>query len=151
MHIGTYITIIHRSEQELASAFEKVAEAHGAEVDIFQMCHLLASWSRDKASAIEPFIIIYNGDNSDEPERLTTWLMKATRSGGLALLRDLHDLYLIATEVSICCTIVKQGALALRDKALTDACTEIEGQTQRQLAWLQTRMKSATPQTLIAQ
>jgi hypothetical protein len=67
----------------------------------------------------------------------------------MALLRDLHDLYLIATEVQVCCTILKQGADGLRDKELTAACEEVESQTKRQQAWLMTRMKSATPQTLI--
>jgi hypothetical protein len=151
MHIGTYINIVHKSEIDLARAFDKVAKAHGAEVDILQICQLLAEWSRQKASQIEPFVGVYEGKGDNEPDRLTKTLMKHTRSGGMALLRDLHDLYLVATEVAICCTILKQGALALRDKALRDACLSIEGQTQRQLSWLQTRMKSATPQTLVAQ
>jgi hypothetical protein len=67
----------------------------------------------------------------------------------MALLRDLHDLYLIASEVQVCCTILKQGADALRDKELMTVCEEVEKQTKRRLEWLMTRMKSAAPQTLI--
>ena len=67
----------------------------------------------------------------------------------MALLRDLHDLYLVVSEVQICCTILKQGATGLRDEALMATCEEIERQSKRQLSWLMTRMKSAAPQTLI--
>ena len=151
MHIGTYIKIVHKSEIDLAEAWIKVAEVHGDEVDIQQTCKLLSSWSRELASMMEPFVGRYEGKEDNEPDRLTKTLMKKTRTGGMALLRDLHDLYLIATEVEICCTILKQGALGLRDKPLDEACDYINSQTKRQRSWLQTRMKSATPQTLIAQ
>ncbi|HEY2349825.1 MAG TPA: molybdopterin oxidoreductase, partial [Puia sp.] len=84
------------------------------------------------------------------PDRLTRTLLKETREGPMGLLRDLHDLYLIVSEVQICCTVLKQAATALDDKALLVACEEIERQSKRQLSWLLTRVKSAAPQTLIA-
>jgi hypothetical protein len=37
----------------------------------------------------------------DEPDRLYSELLKGTRQGGLGLLRDLHDLYLMASECDI--------------------------------------------------
>lgn len=149
MHIGTYIDLVHRSEIDLAEAFRKVAKAHGDEPDVYQTCQMLALWCDKLVIEIEPFVAKYKPEKDKEPDRLTQTLLKDTRKGGMALLRDLHDLYLVATEVQVCCTILKQGADGLRDKALLPVCEEVERQTKRQQNWLMTRMKQAAPQTLI--
>ena len=149
MHIGRYIDLVHRTEIDLAEAFRKVSKGHGDEPDVYQTCQLLAKWSDQLAEALQPFAAKYKPEKDKEPDRLTQTLVKDTRDGGMALLRDLHDLYLVATEVQVCCTILKQGADALRDKELMTECMEVERQTKRQLEWLMTRMKSAAPQTLI--
>ena len=149
MHIGKYIDIVHRTEVDLAGAFQLVAKAHGDEVDVYQTCMLLSSWSQTLADDVEVFAKKYKEETDKEPDRLTQTLLKKTRKGSMALLRDLHDLYLIVTEVQICCTILKQGGTGLRDEELVSVCEEIERQSKRQLSWLMTRMNSAAPQTLI--
>ena len=149
MHIGRYIDLVHRTEFDLAKAFRKVSKAHGDEPDVYQTCQLLARWSDKLAAELEPFITKYKPEKDTEPDRLTRMLLKDTRKGGMALLRDLHDLYLVASEVLICCTILKQGADSLRDKQLTNLCETMEKQTKRQSNWLMTRMKAAAPQTLV--
>jgi hypothetical protein len=149
MHIGRYINLVHRTELDLAEAFRKVSKAHEDEPDVLQTCQLLASWSDELAAGMEQYASRYQEEKDKEPDRLTQTLLKKTRSGGIALLRDLQDLYLVGTEVQVCCTILKQGADGLRDKELTKMCEEVERQTKRQLAWLMTRMKQAAPQTLI--
>ena len=149
MHIGRYIDLVHRTEEDLVKAFKKVAKAHGDEVDVYQTCILLASWSQVLADDLERFVNKYKNERDKEPDRLSNTLLKDTRKGGMALLRDLQDLYLIASEVEVCCTILKQGATGLRDEELVSTCKEVERQTKRQLSWLLTRMKSAAPQTLI--
>ncbi len=149
MHIGKYIDLVHRTELDLVKAFKLVATAHSDEVDVYQTCVLLSSWSQALADEVEVFARHYKEEKDTEPDRLAQTLLKKTRKGGMALLRDLHDLYLIESEVQICCTILKQGATGLRDDALVATCEEIERQTKRQLSWLITRMKSAAPQTLI--
>ena len=149
MHIGRYINLVHRTEEDLVNAFKLVGKAHGDEVDVYQTCQLLASWSAELAKQLEPFAKRYKEENDNEPDRLTKTLLKKTRKGSMALLRDLHDLYLIVSEVEVCCVILKQGGTGLRDKELVGVCEEIERQTKRQLSWLLTRMKSAAPQILI--
>lgn len=149
MHIGRYVDLVHRTEVDLAEAFRKVSKAHGEEPDVFQTCQMLAKWSDKLVEELEAFVKKYKPEKEKEPDRLTQTLLQNTRKGGLALLRDLHDLYLIATEVQVCCTILKQGSDGLRDKELTTVCEEVERQTKRQLGWLMTRMKQAAPQTLI--
>ena len=149
MHIGKYIDLVHRTEKDLVDAFKLVSKAHSAEVDIEQTCTLLATWSEQLADELEPVAKRYKKESDKEPDRLTKTLLKKTRKGSMALLRDLHDLYLIVNEVLICCTILNQAGTALEDEKLVSVCEEIERQTTRQAAWLITRMKSAAPQTLI--
>lgn len=149
MHIGKYIDLVHRTEVDLVKAFTLVANAHGDEVDVYQTCMLLSRWSQSLADEVQVFAAKYGEEKDLEPDRLTQTLLKKTRQGAMALLRDLHDLYLVVSEVQICCTILKQGATGLRDEALMATCEEIERQSKRQLSWLMTRMKSAAPQTLI--
>lgn len=149
MHIGKYVDLVQRAEEDLVKAFKLVADAHGDEVDVYQTCLLMASWSQALATDVEVFANKYNKERDDEPDRLAQTLLKKPRKGAMALLRDLHDLYLMVSEVQICCVVLKQGATGLRDKNLLAVCEEVERQTKRQLSWLMTRMKSAAPQTLI--
>lgn len=149
MHIGRYINLVHKTEVDLVKAFKTVADAHGDEVDVYQTCMLLSSWSQQLADDLEKFANKYKEEDDDEPDRLTKVLLQKPRKGSMALLRDLQDMYLITTEVDVCCTILKQAASGLRDKELLSTCEETERQTKRQLSWLLTRMKSAAPQILI--
>ncbi|MEG3437268.1 hypothetical protein V0288_09070 [Pannus brasiliensis CCIBt3594] len=149
MHIGNYLGLIHQSEKQLADALVAVGEHHKDEPDVYQTCMLLASWSREHVEALRPFIDRYSEDKSDEPERLSQSLFEEPRSGSLALLRDLHDLWLIANEVHLCWTVILQAARALRDSRLEALCQRLDGQTSRQEAWLLTRIKQAAPQILV--
>ena len=76
-------------------------------------------------------------------------LFGGTRQGGIGLLRDLHDLYLMATEVDISWTVLRQGAQGARDKALLDLVNACDAETAVHLQWLRTRMKQAAPQALL--
>src|SRR4051812_36421647 len=107
MHIGKYIDLVHRTEEDLVKSFKLVANEHAKEVDVYQNCMLLSSWSQELATGIEPFAKRYGEEKDDEPDRLTQTLLKKARTGSMALLRDLHDLYLIVSEVEICCLILK--------------------------------------------
>ena len=86
----------------------------------------------------------------DEPDRLHSDLFNGTRQGGIGLLRDLHDLFLIATEVDISWVVLGQAAQGLQDKELLTAVQECDAETGIQLKWIKTRMKQSAPQALIA-
>jgi hypothetical protein len=150
MHIGNYIELVHKSEKDLSEAFITVGKHHSAEPDILNTCKLLASWSEELITLIAPFIKKYGEEKNKEPDRLMSALFKGPRKGGLSLLRDLHDLWLMTNEAELCSILLRQAASGLRDKELIEVCDFIETQSKRQTAWLLTRMKSTTPQTLIA-
>jgi hypothetical protein len=150
MHLAHYLGLIHKAERDLADAFRKVAEGHKQEPDVFYLCHTLAKQCDRHAEKLEPFVERYGEDAPEEPDRLHSELFQGTRKGGLGLLRDLHDLYLMASECDISWTLIGQAAQGARDKELFEVVNACDGETSTQLKWLKTRMKQAAPQALIA-
>lgn len=149
MQLAHYLGLLHESERALAAAFREVAAAHEAEVDVFHTAHVLAFQCDEHAEALAPFARRYGEDADDEPDRLHSALFDGTREGPLALLRDLHDLYLMACECDLTWTLVGQAARGARDDELAGVVEACDGETALQLAWLRTRLKAAAPQALV--
>ncbi|MEU4216405.1 hypothetical protein [Actinoplanes sp. NPDC026623] len=149
MHLAHYLGLLHRAQLTLADAFRQVAAAHGDEPDIDHLCHQQAKRCDEHAARLEPFGRRYAEEAPEEPERLHSELFRGTRTGGIGLLRDLQDLYLMAAECDVCWTVVGQAAQGARDRALFEVVTRCEGETALQLTWLRTRMKQAAPQALV--
>jgi hypothetical protein len=149
MHLAHYLGLLHRAELTLADAFRQVADAHGDEPDIDHLGRQQAERCDDHAARLEPFARRYAEDAPGEPARLHSELFRGTRTGGIGLLRDLQDLYLMAAECDVCWTVVGQAAQGARDRRLLEVVTTCEGETTMQLAWLRTRMKQAAPQALV--
>jgi hypothetical protein len=149
MHLAHYLGLLHRAQNNLADAFRQVAEAHAAEPDVFHLCQRQAEICDRHAEQLRPFARRYSQDAPDEPDRLHSELFTGTRTGGIGLLRDLQDLYLMAAECDICWTVVGQAARGARDRELQEVVQACEGQTAIQLTWLRTRMKQAAPQALV--
>ncbi|HEY7030691.1 MAG TPA: hypothetical protein VH482_05145 [Thermomicrobiales bacterium] len=149
MHLANYLGLVHRSETILADSFRQVAAAHGDEPDVSSLCRKLAEQCDRHAEQLAPFVARYGEDAPDEPERLHNDLFGGTRTGGLGLLRDLHDLCLMATEVDIAWTVIKQAAQGARDKDLFETVKTCDGETAIQIKWLRTRIKEAAPQALL--
>ena len=149
MHLAHYLGLLHKSQVDLADAFRQVAAGHRDEVDVFHICERLARQCDRHAAQLEPFAGRYGEDAPDEPDRLYSELFRGTRSGGLGLLRDLHDLYLMACECDMAWTLVGQAAQGARDEELLNVVRQCEGETAMQLKYLRTRMKQAAPQALV--
>lgn len=149
MHLATYLGLIHTGEQTLADSFRQVAEGHAAEADVFHTCRLLAGQCEEHVEALTPLVERYGEHRDDEPERLHAEGLSETRAGGLGLLRDLHDLYLLAHYLDIAWTLVGQAAKGARDTEAIDIVGACEQETKTQLAWLKTRLKQAAPQALL--
>lgn len=151
MKLAVYLGMLQRAEQELASSFRTVAEGHGDEPDVHSACTLLAKQCDEHVTAMQPLIDRFGSQPDDEPERLHVIALPESRTGALALLRDLQDVHLLATFVDDTRTLVGQAAAALRDEELQRVLTTNDAQTKVQLAWLTTRMKQAAPQALIVE
>jgi hypothetical protein len=149
VNLAHYLGLLHRSENELGDAFREVGRAHGHEPDVLHICEQLAAQCDRHAEGLAPFAERYGEDAEDEPERLHGAIFEGTRTGPLALLRDLHDLYLMVSECDICWTLVGQAAKGARDDELEALVGSCEAETAVQLKWLRTRMKQAAPQVLV--
>src|SRR4051794_7338472 len=149
MHLAHYLALLHRSQTNLAGAFRQVGAAHRDEPDVFHLCQTLAEQCDRHAGRLAPFVDRYAAGAPREPDRLHSQLFSGTRTGGLGLLRDLQDLYLMAAECDICWTVVGQAAQGARDQSLAEVVGGCEGETATQLAWLRSRMKQAAPQALV--
>jgi hypothetical protein len=149
VHLANYLGLLHQAERELAKAFREVADAHGDEPDVAVLCLRFADQSAGHAELLAPFADRYGEDKPEEPERLHSELFGGTREGGLGLLRDLHDLYLMATECELTSALVGQAAQGARDADLLEAVERCQGEVAQQLKWLRTRMKQAAPQALV--
>jgi hypothetical protein len=149
MHLANYLGLLHKAELNLAGAFRQVGDAHAAEPDVYHLCHTLAGQCDGHAERLQPAVDRYGEDAPSEPDRLHSELFKGTRSGGLGLLRDLQDLYLMAAECEIAWTVIGQAAQGARDGELIEIVKACQPQTATQLKWLKTRMKQAAPQALV--
>src|SRR5215208_5232386 len=98
MHLANYLGYLHRAELNLAEGFRKVADGHAVEGDIYHTCNTLAKQCETHAEKLSPFVERYGEEKPKEPERLYHELFDEIRSGGLGLLRDMQDLYLMADE-----------------------------------------------------
>jgi hypothetical protein len=149
MHLGNYLQYLLKAERNLAEGFRKTGEGHTEEVDVFHTTDALALQCEAHAEKLEPFCKKYGKEKATEPDRLYHELFGETRSGGLGLLRDLQDLYLMAHACDIAWTMVGQAARGARDTGLLEVVNACEGQTATQIKWLRTRMKQAAPQALL--
>jgi hypothetical protein len=150
MHLSAYLSLLSHAERRLAQAYWEVADTHRDEPDIFNLYHMFSNQSDAHVERLQPFVDRYGEHYEGEPDRLHSDLFSGTREGSLALLRDLHDLYLMATEADISWIMIKQAAQGLQDRDLVGVVEACEGDTTQQLKAIKTRMKQAAPQTLIA-
>ena len=151
MNLDIYVSLVAESETILAESFRQVAQAHADESDVQFLCHTLATQCDARRARLQPVIDRFEKRPAkDEPERLDPQGLGAPRTGPLGMLRDLQDLYLLASLVDITWTMIDEAAQALADAQLLEIVSTCEKQTAVQLRWLQTRMRQAAPQALTA-
>ena len=149
MHLGHYLRLLDHAQQALSDAFREVAEAHQDEPDVRIDSERFAARLEQHASRLTPVLRQYGEDADDEPEPLLSSLFRGPRTGPLGLLRDLHDLYLLATECDISSTLIAQAAQGTRDARLAGIADDYQREATVQLAWLRSRLKQAAPQALV--
>ena len=151
--LALYVGMLHRAEETLAESFRVVADAHAAEVDVFHGCQTLAKMSDEHVRLLAPIAERYGerveGEEVEEPDRLHADGVAKGRTGPVGLLRDLQDLYLLASLVQTTWTVIYQASQGVRDHELMDAAETASSSTDRQLAWLNTQLKVTAPQALL--
>lgn len=149
MQLTKYLGLLRDAEAALSRAFEQVAAQHGDEPDVEHLCSVLSRQAGAHVKALDPVVARYGEQDDSEAERLAAAEFNGSRGGGAGLLRDLHDLYTLASFVDITWTVIGQAAQGVRDAELLDIVRASEQETTQQLTWLRTRIKQAAPQALI--
>jgi hypothetical protein len=148
-HLSTYVGLADHSEQVLAESFRTVAEGHADVADVHHLALTLAGMCDEHRERLASILDRYGEEELDEPERLRAEALPHAREGEIGLLRDLQELHVLATLVKTSWVVIAQGAQGLRDRELLEVAQASEADTDRQLTWLNTRMKAAAPQALI--
>ena len=148
MQLPQFLGRLQSAEQALQIGCRQVAEQHHDEVDVVATAQLFAKQSTAHLERLKPFTQRYGVAGARESEQIRAELFKP--DGSLGLLRDLSGLALLVSAVSMSWTVLGQAAKALRDQELQTLVNECSEETTIQLEWLQTRIKAAAPQILIA-
>src|ERR1700712_2813381 len=135
MLLPVYLGMLHSGERVLAESFRTVAHGHADEPDVYQTCIALAKQCDAHVQDLHGIVDRYGEQKDDEPERLHATELAEARTGPLGLLRDLQDLWLVASLVGTTYTVIKQAASALRDEDLLDFIARCNAQTETQVAW----------------
>jgi hypothetical protein len=155
---GALLEELHNTEIELADRLRVVGERHGADHDIWHMCHLLADQTEARAAQIRDLADRYDAaltsPHHAEPlqaaaaavRHKTSALLGRRPEGGLLLLRDLRELFLAMQSVNAHWLVLGQVAQALRDTDMLETVTGAHKQVLTQIKWVKTRLKEASPQ-----
>jgi hypothetical protein len=147
--LPTYVGLADHGEQILAESLRQVAGGHPEDPDTALVCTSLARLHDGNVERLAPIARRYGEEQVDEPERLHGEALTSTREGGVGLLRDLQDLYLLAALLQTTWTVLEQAAQGARDDELLEVATDCATEVRRTMTWLTTHLKAASPQILL--
>jgi hypothetical protein len=149
MHLATYVHLLEQGSTTLAESYRVVAEGHTDEPEIVAQAGRFERECRSQAERLGPVRGRYGDHPAPPPDRLHVPGIEHPRTGGLGMVRDLHELADIASHLKIAWTIVGQAAQGNRDPELGDLSESSEEEVSGQLAWLNTQIKTASAQALL--
>jgi hypothetical protein len=149
VNLGRYLCLLDHVQEDLAAAFNAVGDVHAEEPDVRVLVHRFAQQCEEHRAKLAPLLERYASAEGGDDEGAFGDRFAGPRLGALGLLRDLQDLYVMASEVDITWTLVGQAAQGARDDELEQVVKGCETETSTHLAWLRTRLKQAAPQALV--
>ncbi len=149
MKIARDLGLAVEAERALADAFLELALRHQNEPDVRTTARLFSSWCKKHVEVLRPFTQRFGRRRASTGKRLRQCLFKGIGLGASGLLRDLHALMLMTAHVRVCWTVLGQCAQALHDGRLESAAQQCGDEAQRQLAWLDTRIRHLAPHAVL--
>jgi ferredoxin-nitrate reductase len=147
--VPDYIGILTEANEQFSTACASVAAHHLEETEIQFGMKKLGQLSTEAVESLRPFTSRYGEYDAKEPDNLRTTLFPAVRAGAFGVLRDLHALFVMTSEIHIALTIVMQSSKELRDEELLNVCIHLDEQNKRQQAWLVTQIEHRASHTLV--
>lgn len=161
MKIAVALEELRDAEIALAEELGKVGERHRADRDVFHLTRMLRGWAEEGLRRLAPHARRYDVDldpGDAEPGDGHGALARLREAGselsgrrpepGVLLLRDVRDLHLAASRVSLAWTVLGQGAQAVVDRELLAVTTACHPQAIRTVEWTVQKAKEASPQVL---
>lgn len=148
MQIAAYVGLTIESEAVLQAAYVNVSTHHKRDAGIHDGCRRAVHFSELRLNAAKDLRKKFSATSSHDPKLLSNALFHGLRVGGLGLVRDLHDLSLLANQSLLYWTGLSQACKALHDEAAVTICQECIDALQLQTSWLKTELKDAAPQAL---
>ncbi len=146
-HAGDYLARLAAGEALLARSLAQAAASFPAMPDVVEACRLFASWAHAAAARMTAAQARFGGLRAVSG-RLADSSGKATAPTGFELVRMLHNIDLLVCDVQISVSILQPAALALRDSQLSADLQVLQGQHEREIGWLRTRLLAAAAQAL---
>jgi hypothetical protein len=158
-HLAAAIRGARDSETDLMHELRKVGDRHGPDHDIAGMCTTLAERTQWRIDALDAQLERY-GSAVGTPgwegwnhlvagaRRTSSRMISRSPSAGALLVDDLRSLYLASQQVYLDWTLLKQGAMAVRDPGLLEEVKKQLPEVERVSAWAKSRCKLAAPQVL---
>ena len=140
MKIGPLLAHLRELDAALAATLRAAAERHRADHDVYHQCHTFAVRADKRVERLEPLAQRLGG----EP----LW-QSAVAEGSDDLLEDLRALYLRVQASAVTWVMAVQAAKAARNQELLTLATELQSETEGQVRWFMTRIKTAAPQALV--
>lgn len=148
-HLADYLGILEGHEVQLAHAAADVRERHPADAEVVGGCLLMERWAREHRGDLAPFVERYGRRKRLEGRRRRAAALGGRRPGAVGLVRDLHDLWVLANDAKIATVALAQAARALRDKPFEAALERVAFEGERQIAWILAKMKQVAAQALV--
>ena len=158
-HLAAAIGGARDAESELLHELRKVGDRHVADQDVAGMCATLADRTQRRIDALDAQLERYGSAAATSgwegwdhlvagARRTASKVTGRTPAAAALLVDDLRSLYLVSQEVFLDWSLLKQGAMAVRDAELLEVVKKQLPETERISAWAKSRCKLAAPQVL---
>ena len=160
MNLDLALEELHRSENELRHELLVVSERHKTDHEVFHVARDLAQWSADHVRGLaqigRDFGLELDPHAEGEvklSERLrekSAELLGRRSTPGMLMLRDLRELYLKASGVSLDWEILAQAAQGARKLELLELAERCHPDTLRVARWANGKLKVSSTQVLVS-
>jgi hypothetical protein len=148
-HLSDYLGILEGSLTRMAQAAVAMTERHPSDPEVTGACCLFDVWLRRRLADLSPIADRCGRKQKAEGEKPRAVRAAPRKAGGLGLVRDLHDFWVLAHETKAAVIVLTQAARALRDKPFETLLESIAFETERQIGWILTKLKQSAPQALV--
>jgi predicted nucleic acid-binding protein len=158
--IGLLLHELHHDENDLVHELLHISERHRVDHEIHHVGRDLARWSQEHvrilAAVGERFGVRLDAEPVDElktGERLREKageLLGRRPQAALLLLRDLREVHIKASGVSVDWEMLGQAAQGAKDTALLKTVQRCHPDSLRQIRWANGKLKESAPQILLS-